>query len=281
MRELRYKVGALSSVIIPLGIQGETGATTIRIDFSEWTADGTDGYPTISVLTPNGVQYTAATNREDEISEDGSSSVVVWPITNVDTSEFGDGLITVSLYSEGGVLMKSVDARTSLAPSFMSGSSEDAPDQFDYWLEQLNEKAAEVGAANISAAASAESAEESENNTSSYLEAVRALYTLIQAEHDPPAYIEGLMALSYPANVSLAVSDWEEDDGEYVAYVSVPLVLTTTITVFLPDETAGNMASGIFVGPSEDGVVRFRTATIPTGTVSGTLLVLGHMNAGE
>lgn len=276
LRELKYKVGALSSVIIPLGIQGETGATTIRIDYSEWLADGTEGYPSILVLSPNGTRYPAATNREDEISEDGSQSVVVWPITDIDTSEFGDGMIRVVL-SADDVVMKSAEARTSIAPSFLKGD-EGAPNQYEYWLQELNEKATRTSVNSIAAVNAAKAALQSEISSQNFLEAVRAIFTLIQAEYDPPAYIEGVMALSYPAAVSIEQSEWENVNDEYVVTRNIPLVKTTTMLIFLPDESAVNMEDNIFVGPSANGVARFRTSKLPTGTISGYLAVLGHMN---
>ena len=278
MRDLKYKVGALSSVIIPLGIQGETGATTIRIDFSEWLDDGTDGYPTISVLTPNGTRYPAATNREDEIGEDGSHSVVVWPITDVDTAEFGDGLITMSLYSEDGVLMKSANARTALAPSFLKGDG-GAPNQYEYWLDELQERAAQTGQDSVNAMYAAREALQAAMNSQNFLEAIRAIYTLIQAGYDPAGYIMGVMAASYPQEVSIDEDEWELVDNEYVVTREIPLVKTTSVLVFLPDETAGNMEDTIFCGPSAEEIAMFKTEQKPVGTVSGVLLVLGHMNS--
>lgn len=277
MRELTYKVGALSSVIIPLGVQGETGATTIKIDFSEWTADGTDGYPAVIVLQPDGLRYVAATNREDEIDEDGSHAVVVWPITSVDTSVYGDGAIRVVLYSSAGVLLKSATARTSMAPSFIKGD-DDPPGQFEYWLQQLAEQAAATGENKVAAVAAAESAANSETVAATSLEEIRAIYTLIQAQYDPPAYIQGLMALSYPAQISIPASEWTESNDEFVVTRTVNLVKTTSILIFLPDDSAVNMADNIYVGPSADKTVRFRTGARPTGTITGTLVVLGHMN---
>lgn len=277
MRELEYKVGALSSVIIPLGYQGETGATTIRIDFSEWTADGTDGYPAIIVLQPDGVRYVAATNREDETDADGSNAVVVWPITDVDTSVYGDGAIRVMLYSGTGVLLKSATARTSLAPSFIKGDSE-PPGQFDYWLQQIAEQGAAAGESKVIAVAAAEAAANSETVAATSLEEIRSIYTLIQAQYDPPAYIEGVMALSYPGVISIPVSEWTQDGDWYVVYRTVNLVKTTSVVQFLVDDSAGNMGDNIFVGPSADKTVRLRTRVLPTGTVSGVLLVNGHMN---
>lgn len=278
MRELEYKVGALSSVIIPLGYQGETGATTIKIDFSEWTADGTDGYPAVIVLQPDGLRYVAATNREDEIDEDGSHAVVVWPITSVDTSVYGDGAIRVVLYSSTGVLLKSATARTSMAPSFIKGD-DDPPGQFEYWLQQLTEQAAATGESKVAAVAAAEAAANSETVAATSLEEIRAIYTLIQAQYDPPAYIQGLMALSYPAQISIPASEWTESNDEFVVTRTVNLVKTTSILIFLPDDSAVNMADNIYVGPSADKTVRFRTGVRPTGTITGTLVVLGHMNA--
>lgn len=278
MRELTYKVGALSSVIIPLGVQGETGATTIKIDFSEWTADGTDGYPAVIVLQPDGLRYVAATNREDEIDEDGSHAVVVWPITSVDTSVYGDGAIRVVLYSSTGVLLKSATARTSMAPSFIKGD-DDPPGQFEYWLQQLTEQAAATGESKVAAVAAAEAAANSETVAATSLEEIRAIYTLIQAQYDPPAYIQGLMALSYPAEISIPASEWTESNDEFVVTRTVNLVKTTSILIFLPDDSAVNMADNIYVGPSADKTVRFRTGVRPTGTITGTLVVLGHMNA--
>lgn len=278
LREFTYKVGALSNVIIPLGVQGETGATTIRIDFSEWLEDGTEGYPSIFVITPNGSRYPAATNREDETDENGSHAVVVWPITDIDTAEFGDGLIRVLLYSEDEVLMKSAEARTCTAPSFLKGD-EGAPRQYEYWLEILAERVANASLSSINAVNAAREALQAAANSQNFLEAIRAMYTLIQAGYNPPGYIMGVMAASYPQEVSIEESEWELVDNEYVVTRTIPLVKTTSVLVFLPDKTAGNMEDTIFCGPSAEETAMFKTEKKPTGTVSGVLLVLGHMNS--
>lgn len=276
LRELKYKVGALSSVIIPLGIQGETGATTIRIDFSEWLEDGTDGYPTISVLTPNGTRYPAATNREDEIIEDGSHSVVVWPITDVDTAEFGDGLITMSLYSEDGVLMKSANARTALAPSFLKGDG-GAPNQYEYWLDELQERAAQTGQNSINAMYAAREAVLAAADSESAYQAAKALITLLEAADDPGAYLDKAMALSSTMPFNVAANEWELVDGLYTVSRENLVALDETVAVFLPDESAVNMADGIRAG-CEEGTVYLTTPVLPTGAITGTVILLGHMS---
>lgn len=263
-------------MIIPLGIQGETGATTIRIDFSEWTADGTEGYPVISVLSPNGTRYPAATNREDEIDEDGSHAVVVWPITSVDTAEFGDGLITMSLYSEGGVLMKSADARTALAPSFLKGDK-GAPNQYEYWLQELEEKAARTGQNSIAATNAAREAVLAATDSEAAYQAAKALITLLEAADDPGAYLEKAMVLSSNMPFTVAVDEWEEEDGVYIVRRENLSALADTTAVFHPDESAGNMADGIRAGCAEH-TVYLKTPVLPTGTITGAVVLSGHMS---
>ena len=276
LRELKYKVGALSSVIIPLGVQGETGAETIYIDYSEWLADGTEGYPSILVLSPNGTRYPAATYREDEEDEDGSNAVLVWPITDIDTAEFGDGLIRVLLYSEGGVLMKSAEARFSIAPSFLKGDG-GAPGQYEYWLEKLDERASRTGANSIAAKNAAIEAVNAATSSEAAYEAAKALITLLEAADDPGAYLDKAMVLSSKMPVSVAVSEWELVDGVYRISRENLAVLEDTAAVFFPDKSAGYMEDGIFADCGEN-VVYLTTDVLPTGTVTGTILLSGHMS---
>lgn len=273
MKTYSYTVGMMPNIILPLGIQGEHLTREIRIDFSEWLEDGTEGYPVLIVLTPDGTTYPAATNREDEEQADGTHSVLVWPVTNVDTAEYGDGAVRLLLYGTGGEILKSQAGRTSCAPSLIA--TDDVPDQYESWLETLTEKAASVGADRAIVVKCAESAAASEAAALAYAIAIR--------EGETPQILTNLMNLATAVAVSLPAEDWTYDSTEelYTQTITNTIITEGTAAILMMDDTSAGNAAACIIMDTGDGEITFSTATLPTGDLAGTLILNGRFAADE
>lgn len=276
MKTYSYKVTELPNVILPLGIQGENLTREIRIDFSAWLTDGSEGYPVIVVLTPNGNTYPAATSREDEEQEDGMHSTVVWPITSADTAEYGDGAVSLLLYGENGEILKSATARTSCAPTLLLGAGE-APEQFENWLQTITEKAAAASASRISAQESERDARQSAIAAKASEDAALA-YAIAIREGDDPAVFDSLMNLATTMAVELRVTDWEEDEDAEDYYITLSNVIITedTAATLSVDLVSAGHAQASIAMVTDEGTLTFRTAALPTGTITGTVILNGR-----
>lgn len=301
MRVLNYKAEQLSSVVIPLGVQGETGATLIRIDFSEWLLDGTAGYPVLTVLDPEGVAYIAATRRTDERqlveNEDGTLSylddegeeaaepteeeqaVIEWPVTDVDTVNFGDGAIRLVLFDPKGVILKSAVARTSLTPSFLKNAGE-APGQFEYWLQQLAEYTAESGSnraiaqhAAEKAVASAESAAGSENAAMAYADIVKAAAAAAASGSTLPDIV---MNLTTTIPFAFDLTDWTQGTGSWSAELANGIITGHVGAIFMPTDASAKRMNDGAVLRCTAGKVTVITGEKPSGRVEGTLILCGR-----
>ena len=273
MKTISFKVAELPNIVLPLGIQGETAAREIRIDYSEWITEGASGYPAIIVLTPDGTQYVAGAQRGDHYEEDGSDTEIVWPITNLDTAEYGDGLIRLTLYGTQGEIVKSAECRTNLAPAFLKYSDE-LPDVYEDLADRIAEGVAAAGNAKTSATAAEKAAAAAE----AYALAIKAGST--------SEVMDGLMNLATTMSVTIELDDWEEvtesEDGlitldePYYKAVRENLIITAdTAAILMLGEDSAEKCEACIEMDTGEGTITFKTTVLPTDDISGTVLLSG------
>ena len=303
MRILKYKAEQLSSVVIPLGVQGETGATLIRINFSDWLLDSTDGYPVITVLDPDGYAYIAATFRADERDiveeEDGTLSFVdreentggaededehatiVWPITDVDTPHFGDGAMRLLLYNPQGVILKSAVARTNIAPSFMRFEGE-PPDQYEFWLRAIEEQTAASGMNRVitenraaEAARDADAAANSEAAAMAYADIAKLAAAAAAGEVEPSA-LDTVMNLTTTISFSIATTDWETITGGFKHEITNEIVTGHMAAILMPTAASAPFFQDGVTLDCSTGKITMTTGTKPSNTVAGNIVLCGR-----
>jgi len=261
MNIYKYTVGELPNIILPLGVQGENEARQIQIDFSEWMTEGVTGYPEIKVLTPGGTLYWATAHRGDEDGLENGDKIICWTLRNVDTGESGNGLIRVILFGENNERLKSMAARTYLAPEFDEAIEPPvAADIWANWVDQMGVNAATTQS-NAYVASQAKDAAEG---------------YAIAIKENRLDLIEGLMNLATTQEFSIATTDWEAVTGGYAYTLNVPIITEDTAALLHMDDTNAAKCQACIEMETGDGTITFTTDTIPTGDISGTLFLQGR-----
>lgn len=268
MRIYRYTADQLPNVVLPIGVQNENDAREIRIDYTAWVPAGVPAYPHLVVLMPNGTEYIPEyLDREDEIEEGGSDTVLVWRLKAADTSVSGNGLARLVVLDINGTVIKSEAARTRCIPSALAGSS-DQPELFDEWLQRLTDKANSI-------TATWAEVRRTSGTVTTAVEACRAFIEAAKA--DVPGVADGIMNLATTMEINLAVADWEAaTGGGYDASVSNAVVTSDTAATLMLDETSAAHAQACIRMDTSAGTIAFHTATLPTGTLTGTLILNGR-----
>ena len=254
MRYLDYRVSELPNVIIPLGIQGEQKALTLRIDMTEWADDTKDEYGVIVVLNPDGVRYVAAINYDPE------THIIEWTLSATDTGTYGDGALTVDFWSEGS-LKKSAIARTSMLPSYYKGLG-DPPDKYEAWLQTMTRNSAEAGAAAISAN---RSAEEAANSAAEATADAEATGLLVQTVKDA---VIGQALLTEKITLSIAPEDWDEGESGYTYTIERETITAQTYVNLCVDESILHLRRCI-EWETQGGRLILKTERLPSGVLSG------------
>lgn len=123
-------------VVIPIGIQTETGVEEIAFDVSKWL----DKWPEIEVevwhrLPGQTEAYLAQSRRE--------GSIVYWEVTHTDTQTPGMGKVELmGVLPEGRKLSGSTDTRIR---ETICASTQDPPDAPPTWVDTVREMIGEGG----------------------------------------------------------------------------------------------------------------------------------------
>ena len=160
---MRY-VKAQDGVVIQLGRQGENEVVTVQFDIKGWAEEyGTGTFTLVHQRCKDGDGF------EREITVDGD--VLSWLITNVDVAYAGNGVLQLT-YTVGDAVAKSAMFYTKVLPSL--DASEEVPDPWKPWVDEVLEARDDAEDAAENAAESEGNAAESERNASGYAEDAEA-----------------------------------------------------------------------------------------------------------
>lgn len=261
MKTYRYTVGELPNIIIPLGLQGENEARQIQIDFSAWMTDGVVGYPELKVLTPSGILYWASACRGDEAGIEDGENIYCWTLHNVDTGESGNGLIRIILFGENGERLKSQAARTYLAPEFDEAIEPPVSEEiWEAWMDEMGERAAAT----------------KDNAYKAHLDAAAAEAYAIAIKENHFDMIDGLMNLATAMAFSIGLDEWTVVDGVYTVTKNNAIITEDSAAIMHLDDTNAAKCSACIEMVTGDGTITFKTETIPTGDLAGTLMLQGR-----
>lgn len=139
MRSVSYRIEDFDSnkkIIIPIGFVGENEFTIVNINCHSIFKDHPNAVVTSVVTPPKGDEYPGTVNRDGDI--------VKWIPTASDLVYDGYGEIQLT-FTDGEKIGKTYSARTHIEPS-AAGSGE-VPTPIQTWIEQANEKLADVESA--------------------------------------------------------------------------------------------------------------------------------------
>ena len=261
MRTIKRAVDALSSAPLPLGTQGDTGMTRMLIDLAPWRAQGLEGAPAIECESADGEVYPVAPDIEGDL--------LIWTVSGSDTARTGEGKCRVMLYGAGGELIQSAMARTIVLPALAPG---DAPDRYEDWLQALSRQAAQTTRDAEEAEQSRIACKQSEMRAEVAAQAAKVFSEAAGAGVAPGTYIDTAMP------VHIEVAEWVEAGGGFAFVMENPLITSDTAAILMPDESAEAMEAGIAL-ETVDGAVTLSTAARPSGTISGTIALIGKFHA--
>ena len=142
--------------VIPLGKRGETGATAVVFDLSQFIESFGNGTATLLAKRPTeNTAYPCASEREGD--------ALTWTVSNADTYYVGYGRVELFWYV-GEVLAKSVVFLTQITPDI--GDEGEAPQPQASWVEQM---LAEVQEKVDAAEAAKDAAEQAKTDTEGLL----------------------------------------------------------------------------------------------------------------
>ena len=133
MRSVSVRLADLNKVTIPIGFVGENLHTQVRIDCVKLFEDYPNAVPELTVNPPMGDTYPAVVTRDGDY--------VIWDIEDSDLIINGNGEIQLSFFVDE-VIAKSYIARIRIEKSLVSTG--DVPTPIENWIDEANEKLAEV-----------------------------------------------------------------------------------------------------------------------------------------
>lgn len=93
MRTVNLIFSRMGRSVIPLGMEGEHGVTTVRFDLSEELEHRPNASVTIKATSAAGVTYSPETRLE--------GTTLVWPVHESDTAARGRGEAQIIIRAEG------------------------------------------------------------------------------------------------------------------------------------------------------------------------------------
>ena len=133
MRSVSVRLADLNKVTIPIGFVGENLHTQVRIDCVKLFEDYPNAVPGLTVNPPMGDTYPAVVTRDGDY--------VIWDIEDSDLTVNGNGEIQLSFFVDE-VIAKSYISRIRIEKSLVSTG--DVPTPIENWIDEANEKLAEV-----------------------------------------------------------------------------------------------------------------------------------------
>lgn len=260
MRIIHTSVESMENVFLPLGVQNEHHATQVRIDYRAWVESGDIGYPVLEIASPDGETYSIQT-------PDIEDTTLIWNVSDEDTAEVGEGKVRVYLKTLDGRI-KSAASRTVVSPSL--GLDKDTkPEKFNDWLDELADRVSEASADAVESVAAKERSVEAADRAENAAALVEALSEEIVA-----GVTRDVETIDAVYTVVLQKKDWRWKDGMYRIDKTVSLSTPECAAYVNVDESAIHMEDCIEVD-TMDGKVQFSTAIIPTGDISGTMMLIG------
>lgn len=127
MRSVSVRLADLDRVKINLGIAGENEHTHVLFDCKKAFDQYPNATPFLIVTPPRGDIYPAVVTRDGDIVE--------WVVTDSDLIYHGNGKVQLQ-FKQGDIIMKSYEARTSIAIS--SEPTGKVPTPIQNWITQAN-----------------------------------------------------------------------------------------------------------------------------------------------
>ena len=133
MRSVSVRLADLNKMTIPIGFVGENLHTQVRIDCVKLFEDYPNAVPELTVNPPMGDTYPAVVTRDGDY--------VIWEVEDSDLTVNGNGEIQLSFFADE-VIAKSYISRIRIDKSLIPTG--DVPTPIENWIDEANEKLAEV-----------------------------------------------------------------------------------------------------------------------------------------
>lgn len=93
MRDVRLIFSRMGRSVIPLGMEGEHGVTTVHFDLSEELENRPNAAVSLKATSAAGVTYAPETRLE--------GTTLIWPVHEADTAASGRGEVQIIIRTEG------------------------------------------------------------------------------------------------------------------------------------------------------------------------------------
>lgn len=158
MNTLEMNVNRMYPLVI--GWAGEKDVTEVVFDYSAWIESYGDGDISLVIQRPDEEPYEVNLDKEDGLA--------TWTVSDVDTSFSGKGQIQLKYTVNENVKKSAVT--DFIVHDSINSSSQDVPEAYETWFDQLTDMSAQVRTDAESASRDAETASEATTQAQSYAE---------------------------------------------------------------------------------------------------------------
>lgn len=205
---MRY-VEAIDGKAIPLGRQGENEVETVMFDVNGWEdAYGPGTFTLVHQRCRDGDGF------EREVTVE--NGYVLWLITNVDVAYAGHGVAQLT-YTVGNAVAKSIIMNTTVLKSL--DASEEVPDPWKPWVDEVLEARNEAESAAENAAESEENAKTSEDNAKASEDNASASATIASESAESAAHSAAQASTFVGSPLVAATSSAMTDQTKIYVYV--------------------------------------------------------------